>query len=190
MTTFSWLNEPPVWREESGVLNVTTGEKTDFWRRTFYGFTHDNGHFRYRPVEGDFSAEVTIAADYKALYNQAGLMLRVDERNWLKAGIEYTDGAMHFSAVVTRDDFSDWSVLALPEAARHGLDLRLTRHAEALRIQSRLPGSQWGMARLAMLPMPDRVSVGPMCCTPERGGLQVTFRDFAIKPPIARDLHG
>lgn len=190
MTDFSWLNEPPAWREDGGALHVTTGERTDFWRRTFYGFTRDSGHFRHRTAEGDFSAEVLIAADFKALYDQAGLMLRVNERNWLKTGIEVTDGAMHFSAVVTRDDFSDWSVLALPEAARHGLHIRLTRHAEALRVQFRMPGSDWRMARLAMLPMPDSVSVGMMCCTPERGGLEVVFRDFAIKPAIARKLHG
>ena len=27
-----WLNEPPEWRDEGGVLTVVTGEKTDFWR--------------------------------------------------------------------------------------------------------------------------------------------------------------
>ena len=27
-----WLNEPPRWRREGGVLHVATGERTDFWR--------------------------------------------------------------------------------------------------------------------------------------------------------------
>ncbi|URK86525.1 DUF1349 domain-containing protein [Rhizobium sp. RCAM05350] len=40
-------------------------------------------------------------------------MLRLDERNWIKCGIEYTDGLMHFSVVVTRG-VSDWSVIPLP----------------------------------------------------------------------------
>ena len=29
-----------------------SGDKTDFWRETFYGFVHDNGHFYYREVAG------------------------------------------------------------------------------------------------------------------------------------------
>ena len=41
----SWLNEPPQWTDEDGVIRVRTGLKTDFWRRTFYGYVTDNGHF-------------------------------------------------------------------------------------------------------------------------------------------------
>jgi regulation of enolase protein 1 (concanavalin A-like superfamily) len=47
-----WLNEPPAWREEDGVLTVTTGLKTDFWRETHYGFVRDDGHFATAPLRG------------------------------------------------------------------------------------------------------------------------------------------
>ena len=43
-------------------------------------------------MEGDFSAEVLVNGYYEELYDQAGLMLRVDALNWIKAGIEFTDG--------------------------------------------------------------------------------------------------
>ena len=37
-------------------------------------------------------------------------MIAVDENAWVKAGIEYTDGAPRLSCVVTNDGgFSDWS---------------------------------------------------------------------------------
>lgn len=39
-------------------------------------------------MTGDFSAEVRIAGDYFALYDQSGLMLRADESHWIKTGIE------------------------------------------------------------------------------------------------------
>lgn len=54
-TPLDWLNEPPKWREDKGTLHVTTGEKTDFWRRTHYGFIRDDGHARLSPV-GETSA--------------------------------------------------------------------------------------------------------------------------------------
>ena len=60
--------------------------KTDFWRETHYGFIRDDGHFRDVAAEGDFTADVAFRGDYRELYDQAGLMLRLDERNWIKAG--------------------------------------------------------------------------------------------------------
>ena len=61
-------------------------------------------------------------------------MLYVDANNWIKTGIEFTDGTQHFSIVITRDGFSDWSVIPLGVRVEP-IRLRLTRHSEALRIQ-------------------------------------------------------
>ncbi len=185
----TWLNAPPAWHEAGNALYVTTGDKTDFWCRTHYGFIHDNGHFRHGEVKGDFSASATVSAAYTELYDQAGLMVRVDAGNWLKTGIEFTDGGLHYSTVVTRDGYSDWSQFRLPDAAGAALEIRLTRHAEALRVQYRLPGGGWIATRLAMLAMGESVAVGMMCCTPQRAGLEVTFRDFAVGAAISRELH-
>ena len=185
-----WLNEPPRWQNIGGILRVETGERTDFWCRTHYGFVRDNGHFYHRRATGDFTAAVHFAAGYAALYDQAGLMVRADAENWLKCGIEYTDGGVHFSTVVTRDGFSDWSQQRIDAAAAEGLDVRVTRHSEALRVQFRLPGAErWTMARLAKLEMQEAVQAGPMCCTPERAGLTVRFEDFTLRPAISRHLH-
>ena len=54
-----WLNEPPSWQEEDGGLSVVTGDKTDFWRTTHYGFIRDDGHLRYRDVKGDMESSMT-----------------------------------------------------------------------------------------------------------------------------------
>ena len=37
-------------------------------------------------------------------------MVRLDEKNWLKTGIEYVKGVQNVSAIVTRE-VSDWSVV-------------------------------------------------------------------------------
>ncbi|MEL0160580.1 MAG: DUF1349 domain-containing protein [Deltaproteobacteria bacterium] len=185
---FSWYCEPPEWTSKPERLSVVTGLKTDFWQSTFYGFQRDNGHFYQTEVEGDFSAEVVIHGHYEELYDQAGLMLRVDAHNWIKTGIEFTDGIQHFSTVITRDGFSDWSVIPLGVRVEP-IRLRLTRHSEALRIQYHQEG-QWQMARLGYLSMPLSVMVGPLCCSPERAGLKVDFDNLVIGPPIDRALHG
>ncbi|MER9402775.1 DUF1349 domain-containing protein [Mesorhizobium caraganae] len=184
----TWLNPPPHHVLGDDTVHVRTGKETDFWRETFYGFRRDDGHFLYRPVEGDFSAEVTVKGDYKVLYDQAGLMLRLSETHWIKAGIEYTDGLAYFSVVVTNDT-SDWSLVSIPRDA-NGVRIRLTRHAEAIRIQFLdSTDGHWKPVRLAYFPISKSVDVGMMCCSPQREGFEVTFSGFTVGPPISRQLH-
>ncbi|NMO51854.1 DUF1349 domain-containing protein [Actinoplanes sp. TBRC 11911] len=109
LTEMKWLNEPQDWSVTDGVLRAVTGERTDFWRETFYGWVTDNGHFYHRAVEGDFTAEATVDAAHDTRFDQAGMMVRGDARNWLKAGLEVTSGQVQVSTVYTRD-FSDLSV--------------------------------------------------------------------------------
>ncbi len=78
---FSWYYEPPEWSDTPERLSVVTGFKTDFWQSTFNGFQRDNGNFYNTEVKKDFLAEVVIDGYYEELYDQAGLMLRVDALN-------------------------------------------------------------------------------------------------------------
>jgi regulation of enolase protein 1 (concanavalin A-like superfamily) len=186
--TFSWLNEPAEWSGDASDLAFSTGKVTDFWRETFYGFVRDNGHAYLAPVSGDFTASAVVTGGYEQLYDQAGLMLRVDERNWVKTGIEYTDGMMHFSVVVT-NEVSDWSVIPLPDASPNDeLHVRLTRHGGAIRVQYAIGRAKWQMARLAPFSAAD-ASVGVMACSPEREGFRARFREITIGSAIARKLH-
>ena len=182
----TWLNPPPIARVQGDTLTVTTADRTDFWRKTHYGFIRDTGHFLHHPVSGDFTAEVTIIARYEALYDQAGLMLRLDATRWVKAGIEFTDGQPFFSTVITNDR-SDWSIIALPFAADR-LRLRLTRHEDAIRIQVRRPDGGWTMTRLGYL-QAGPAQVGIMACSPERAGFVAGFHDYSCGSAIDRALH-
>jgi regulation of enolase protein 1 (concanavalin A-like superfamily) len=185
---YTWLNPPLHYSFDDDVVHVETGKETDFWRETFYDFWRDNGHFLHTPVAGDFTAEVTIEGNYEVLYDQAGLMMRLSETHWVKAGIEYTDGEMYFSTVVT-NDASDWSLIKIPVDSR-GVRIRLTRHAEAVRIQYLdITDNHWKPARLGYFPPSRSVAVGIMCCSPQREGFKVKFHDFTIGPPISRELH-
>ncbi len=87
-----WLNEPARWTAEADSLQFVTGNATDFWRETHYGFTRDSGHFLGFPAGDAFTAELRVRADFQALYDQAGIMVRVDAQHWVKAGIEFSDG--------------------------------------------------------------------------------------------------
>ena len=169
-----WYNEPAVWAANGDTLTVTADHDTDFWRKTHYGFIRDNGHFYYQEVAGDFRCEVKVSGGYAALYDQAGLMVRLDAETWLKCGIEFVEGVQYVSAVVTRD-FSDWSVVALPGSPA-ALWLRVVRTGPAIEISYALDGENYTMLRLTYLTEAERVQVGPMCAAPKGPGFPATLR--------------
>ena len=173
-----WLNEPPEWMVKGDRIRITSAPQSDFWRKTHYGFIRDSGHFYYDRVAGDFIAEVKVGGRYSALYDQAGLMLRVDEANWIKCGIEFVDGVQQASVVVTRD-FSDWSVAPLAENPAQ-IWLRARRKAEAVEIHFSLDGSRYTMLRTAYLVPAESTLVGPMCASPDGNGFDALFEGFAV----------
>src|SRR5450830_1778883 len=70
-----------------------------------------------------------------------------------------------------------------------GFWLRLTVAQGVIRVQYSTDGQRWPLLRLAPFPTASRYLVGPMCCTPERGGLEVVFSQFSMAPAQQKDLH-
>lgn len=174
-----WYNEPPIWTTQENKIHVTSGQKTDFWRLTHYGFIRDNGHFFYQLIQGEFVAEVKVSGAYQELYDQAGIMVRLDEANWLKCGIEFVNGVQQVSAVVTRD-YSDWSVVPVPSNPP-ALWIRVTRRNTVIEVHYSFDGENYTMLRLAYLTPIETVSVGVMCASPEGNGFPMTFEGFNIR---------
>lgn len=88
----NWYNEPARWDIKDDRLIMDVTPKSDFWRISHYGFTVDDGPFYYAEYGGEFEAKVKVSGDYRMRFDQAGLMLRIDHENYIKAGIEYVDG--------------------------------------------------------------------------------------------------
>ncbi len=186
-TQGSWLNAPEKFTRDEAQLRVTTDANTDFWRTTSYGFIRDSGHFFGTHVDGAFTAQLHVAAQYSALYDQAGMMVRIDAQHWIKCGVEFSDGQLLLSTVLTLDK-SDWAVSLAP-AMPDGFWLRVTVEKGVIRVQYSTDGLRWPLLRLAPFPEAGHYLVGPMCCTPERGGLEVVFLQFSLGPALQKELH-
>lgn len=183
----SWLNRPTTTSFSNDKLTIITDAKTDFWRETFYGFIRDTGHALLFEQPGSFAAEIRIEGGYEALYDQAGLMVRIDQRRWMKAGVEFTDGKPYLSTVVTNGR-SDWSITDL-DGDLSDIRLRVTVAKESLRIQVSLDTVVWSLVRLAPFPGANRYLVGPMAATPERAGFRAVFSGFRCGAASTKDLH-
>jgi len=175
------MNEPASAKKEGGQLVVRSRAKTDFWRKTFYGYITDNGHFFHLPASGDFIFEGRVNGQYAALYDQAGLMVRLDAENWMKCGTEFFDGRRHASVVFTRD-FSDWSTMPdLSDTAPTWW--RVIRKKDSIETHCSLDAKNFTAIRQGYFVPGVKVEVGIMCAAPEGPGFEAIFDRLKLGTP-------
>jgi regulation of enolase protein 1 (concanavalin A-like superfamily) len=183
----SWLNPPPEVVRDGDDLLVTAERGSDFWRTTSYGYDRDSGHALLAPLAPEAAVEATFAAAFTEQFDQAGLLIRLDERTWIKAGVEFADGIAQAGAVVTRDR-SDWSTGPVPDWTGRTVTIRASRSGDAVTVRGRAEDEPWRMLRVAPFPEGVPATAGIYCCAPTRSGLTVRFTRLAFGDPD-RSLH-
>lgn len=186
LNKMSWFNEPNSWEVKGEKLVMQVTPQSDYWRITHYGFTVDDGPFYYTTRGGEFEVSVKITGKYKTRFDQMGLMLRIDQKHWIKTGIEYVDGNYNFSTVVT-DDHSSWSVVVLKEKPK-SVWIKAQRRKDAIEIYYSLDGKNYQMSNLAYLANNIPVKVGMMAASPDGDGFTAIFEEFKVKhlPDVKR----
>ena len=182
----SWLNPPATEHYADGVLTVRSKGKTDFWRKTFYGYVTDNGHFMHMPMVGEFTLQARVGGNYAALYDQAGLMVRLDEKRWMKCGSELVDGKRWASVVVTHD-FSDWSTME--DLSQTGaVWWRVVRKKDSIEAQCSKDGDKFLTVRQGYFPA-RCAGAWPESCAPHRkarGSMPRSTSSRSSRAPICR----
>ena len=176
-----WLNEPASWQRTGDLVTVSVDTGTDFWRETGYGYVRDSGHVYGEVLAGDLDVSVRVRCTLGVQYDQAGVMLRADERTWLKTGMEFFEGRPRLSTVLTLGR-SSWMVTDLP-AGTDDIVLRVSRRGDAVEVRYILGDRQPELAALAFLPPGREVLAGVMGAAPEGPGFRVTFQDLRITEP-------
>jgi hypothetical protein len=175
----SWLNPPASEHYSAGVLTVRAMGKTDFWRKTYYGYVTDNGHLMHLPLLGEFTLQARVNGNYAALYDQAGLMVRLDEKHWMKCGSELVDGKRWASVVFTHE-FSDWSTME--DLSQTGaVWWRVVRKKDSIEAQCSKDGEKFMTIRQGYFPADVKVMAGVMCAAPEGAGFDAVFDQLTIK---------
>ncbi len=188
LNKMQWFNEPLNWTIKDGSLLMFVTPKTDYWRETHYGFTVDDGPFYYKTCGGEFETKVKISGDYITRYDQMGLMLRIDEKTWIKTGVEYVDDQIKISAVVTNNK-SDWSVVPLDHKPK-SIWIKAIRRFDAVEIFYSLDDQNYTMMRIAHFPDNKPVMIGLTAASPDGEGFNALFEEFDIKHlPDARRLN-
>ena len=174
-----WFNEPTKWEIKNNSLTMNVTPQSDYWRVSHYGFTVDDAPFLYTMRGGEFEVKVKVTGDYTARFDQAGLMLRIDHENYIKAGIEFVDGKYNLSTVVTHHT-SDWSIIALDRPVPF-VWIKAVRRLDAIEVFYSFDDVTYTLMRNAWMPDNHPIMVGVMAACPDGNGFKARFDNFSIK---------
>jgi regulation of enolase protein 1 (concanavalin A-like superfamily) len=178
---YSWLNPPEDFTIDGDQLNFRTMPETDFWQRTYYGFRNDNAHaFLFSTDQPHFTYCARVRYAPEKLYDQAGILLRVNADHWCKAAIEVEDAhTARLGSVVTNFGYSDWASVDIPNAAAVQQYYRLSRRGQDFRLENSTDGLSYQQMRIFHLyQAAAAVQVGVYACSPTQSSFEVTFSEI------------
>jgi len=181
-----WIHEPKAWRVDpfAKSLRVEPAASTDYWQKTHYGFSADNGPFLAAEVSGDWVLTTHVRFHPAHQYDQAGLMIHLSPTCWIKTSVEYQlDRPSMLGAVVTNADYSDWSTQRFL-SAKNEVWLRIRREETDYIVDSSTDGAEWDQIRMAHLLEDDPLKptrCGLYACCPKETGFVAEFLQLRIE---------
>lgn len=183
LKNFTWINKPASFRLRDNSLIIDTEPDTDFWQRTYYGFSNKNGPAFLTETEGDFTFSVKTSFEMTYLYDQCGILMYLDDYNWIKASVEYENREFaRLGSVVTNLGYSDWATTDIPAGVTE-MWYRLSCRSQDFYIEYSSNGIDYKQMRMLHLHKPISVArVGVYGCSPLKSSFRAIFSDFRKGP--------
>ncbi len=174
-----WLNPPKDYSADNEFIRIATEPDTDLWQNTYYDFVHTNAHAYLFSASEDFTFTVKASFSYRELFDQCGIILYLDDRNWAKASIEReNENRGWLGSVVTNSGYSDWATTSL-DGARTSMYYRLSRRGADFLFEQSLDGVQFRQMRIFhMHGFPETVSAGVYACSPGQSSFVAEFSEL------------
>jgi regulation of enolase protein 1 (concanavalin A-like superfamily) len=191
-----WLNQPKLSEITDQSIKITTEPNTDLWQRSYYGFRHDNAHALLLESEINFSFITKVSFEYRARFEQCGLIIYLDSDNWFKASIEYeNENISRLGSVVTNNGYSDWATTDIPTTTV--MWYRLNRRGPDFLIESSPNGMNFTQMRIFHLhcigktsaemgklntpaPAEQPIQFGLYACSPLTSSFEARFNNFKL----------
>jgi len=196
LSTARWLNKPRTSSVGAASVSITTDRWTDFWQRSYYGFRNDNGHALLLESMANLTFTARASFEYRARFDQCGLIVYHDSDNWFKASIEYENrNHSRLGSVVTNNGYSDWATTDIPSAS--AMWYRLSRRGPDFLVESSPDGKNFRQMRVfhlhllgetsaemgrldPPLPAARSISFGVYACSPLDSSFEARFDNLAL----------
>lgn len=165
---FEWYNEPENVVFSGQEMKISAGAPTDFWQSLQHGFAKDDGHFFFKRIAGDFCSVVKWSFEKADNFNQCGIMIRIDERNWFKSSVMYQDSARpEIGSCVTNCGFSDWAGVPLPQGVEE-IFYKVVRRGDDFAAFYSLDGENFiRLRQFYLINILPEIKTGAYICAPQ-----------------------
>lgn len=187
---FYWINPPRKFTLKEGVLKIQTDPETDFWQRTHYGFSQTNAPAFLTKIEGDFTFGVKTSFKTQKQYDQCGVLLFIDDENWVKVSVEHENEQFaRLGSVVTNLGYSDWATTDIPFPVNE-MSYRLSLKGQDVFIEFAEKGVGFKQMRICHLQKPvEGAGTGVYACSPQKSSFEAVFSDFKTEPNTWTNHH-
>lgn len=178
---FKWTRQPTNYRIDENSVEITTAPHTDLWQRTYYHFQNDNASVFQMETEEEFFSFVvkTDFSESHHRFDQCGIVMYLDSKNWLKGSIEYeNEEYQHLGSVVTNNGYSDWATTAI-SADIKSMWYRFSRREDDYCIECSEDGINFTQMRVChMFKGKGKIRFGIYACSPENSSFKAVFKDM------------
>lgn len=192
--SLSWLNPPhSATFEGAAGLKVIPKPATDLWCKTYREPPLDRASMHALVYDVPAQVKRCVAQTEFSLtdhdrYDQAGIVVYVDAKHWLKAGIEIENGKPNMSCVATNQE-SDWNYISWPNKSAH-VRVTMKRHTGICdcEVEYLTESGEWCFFRDTYIVLPDEeteVKVGILVAAPKKendnDGMEAFFKSLSIE---------
>lgn len=177
-----WTRTPNAYDIQNNRIEITTKPHTDLWQRTYYHFRNDNAPvLQMKTSEKYFSFVVKTEFQYKNRFDQCGIVLYLNSKNWLKASVEYENERFsRLGSVVTNHGYSDWATTDI-NASVNSMWYRLSRRESDFCVECSENGIDFSQMRICHIWDADNeICFGIYACSPEDSSFKAVFTDMDI----------
>ena len=177
-----WTRKPKQYTINDNYIEIITEPHTDLWQQTYYHFVNDNAPvLQMKTSRKYFSFIVKTEFDSKNRFDQCGIVMYLDSKNWLKTSIEFeNDRYQHLGSVVTNNGYSDWATTEI-DASIKSMWYRFSRRENDFCIECSEDGVIYKQMRVChMFNIKDKIQFGIYACSPENSSFKATFTDMEI----------
>ena len=181
----AWTRKPLHYTIAPDKVEITTAPHTDLWQRTYYHFRNDNAPVLQMETEERYFSFV-VKTDFSGShhrFDQCGVVVYLDSENWIKASVEYENGAFqHLGSVVTNHGYSDWATTEI-DASVTSMWYRLSRREDDYCLECSQDGARFSQMRVCHLwEGAGAVRFGVYACSPEDSSFTAAFTHMALLP--------
>lgn len=173
LKNFEWYNEPENVRFNDRGMVVNTKQKTDFWQSTHHNFHKDTGHFFFKRCSNNFELIAKWSFDKAFMFDQCGVMLRIDERNWFKLSLmSESNEKPQLGTSLTNFGYSDWAVVDIDQPINQ-IWYKIKRNGGDYVAYYSLDGEKYKQLRLFhIINDSGEIKVGIYACSPQRSNFE------------------